>query len=135
MLPSLSSLPPCTERRLLPPCTESGLTKQIRKGQRNVSRAVFKRLLYLLPIQCTHRLLRQRMHARPAARREHTEHQRRTLSLLYWRVREHTESENEEREDFARSRLAAGLKKDQVELPCDHSSWEARRNYLEHLAR
>ena len=40
------------------------------------------------------------------------------------------ESEN----DFARSRLVAGLKKDQVELPCDHSSWEARRNYLEHLA-
>ena len=41
------------------------------------------------------------------------------------------ESEN----DFARSRLVASLKKEQVDLPCDHSSWEARRNYLEHLAR
>ena len=45
------------------------------------------------------------------------------------------ESENEERGDFARSRLVADLKKDQVELPCDHPSWEARRNFLEHLAR
>ena len=45
------------------------------------------------------------------------------------------ESENEERGDFARSRLVADLKKEQVHLPCDHSSWEARRNYLENLAR
>ena len=45
------------------------------------------------------------------------------------------ESENEERLAFARSRLVADLKKEQVQLPCDHSSWEARRNYLEHLAR
>ena len=45
------------------------------------------------------------------------------------------ESENEERGDFERSRLVASLRKDQVELPCDHSSWEARRSYLEHLAR